>query len=69
MLWGVAAGQLGAGRSEPPLVHWWGVEWLTCLGLALRFPLPAFVSYYSLDVVCVPMARRLVEWLDAPYLG
>ena len=65
MLWRVAAGQLGAGRLGPPRVHWWGVGWLSCLGIALGLPPPAFVSYYSLDVVCVPRAQRQVETLHA----
>ena len=25
--------QLGAGPSGQPLVHWWVVVWLVCLGL------------------------------------
>ena len=39
--------QLGAGPSEPSLVHWWEVEWLACLGLGLWLPPICFLTTLS----------------------
>ena len=43
--------QLGAGPSGQSLVHWWGVEWLACLGLGLLVPQDFFLTTRSTSFV------------------